>query len=66
MLLGAVGAYDWNGTVVMQTAESTITPEKDEFYDPKDNKTGRGLAEYLGESKPIHHTCRDNDESKNQ
>lgn len=50
----------------MQTAESTITPEKDEFYDPKDNKTGRGLAEYLGESKPIHHTCRDNDESKNQ
>ncbi|XP_027881336.1 integrin alpha-1 isoform X1 [Xiphophorus couchianus] len=48
LLLGAVGAYDWNGTVVMQTAESTITPEKDEFYDPKDNKTGRGLAEYLG------------------
>ncbi|XP_054908607.1 integrin alpha-1 [Poeciliopsis prolifica] len=48
LLLGAVGAYDWNGTVVIQTAESTITPEKNEFYDPKDSKTGRGLAEYLG------------------
>ncbi|XP_043999977.1 integrin alpha-1 [Gambusia affinis] len=48
LLLGAVGAYDWNGTVVMQTAESTTTPEKNEFYDPKDKKTGRGLAEYLG------------------
>ncbi|XP_014834656.1 PREDICTED: integrin alpha-1 isoform X1 [Poecilia mexicana] len=48
LLLGAVGAYDWNGTVVMQTAESTINPGKDEFYDPKDRKTRRGLAEYLG------------------
>ncbi|XP_017163289.1 integrin alpha-1 isoform X2 [Poecilia reticulata] len=48
LLLGAVGAYDWNGTVIMQTAQSTINPEKDEFYDPKDGTTRRGLAEYLG------------------
>ncbi|KAM4719693.1 integrin alpha-1 isoform 2-T2 [Anableps anableps] len=46
LLLGAVGAYDWNGTVVMQTAESTITPEKDEFYDPKEMYGG--LAGYFG------------------
>ncbi|XP_047228916.1 integrin alpha-1 isoform X2 [Girardinichthys multiradiatus] len=46
LLLGAVGAYDWNGTVVMQTARSTITPERDEFYDPKDRYGG--LAGYFG------------------
>lgn len=46
LLLGAVGAYDWNGTVVLQTAGPAITPGKDEFYDPKDKYAG--LAGYFG------------------
>ncbi|XP_038130977.1 integrin alpha-1 [Cyprinodon tularosa] len=46
LLLGAVGAYDWNGTVVMQTDGTTITPKKNEFYNPEEMYGG--LAEYLG------------------
>ncbi|XP_012735236.2 integrin alpha-1 [Fundulus heteroclitus] len=45
LLLGAVGAYDWNGTVVVQTAHTTITPKRDEFSNPKINS---GLAAYFG------------------
>ncbi|XP_037547908.1 integrin alpha-1 [Nematolebias whitei] len=48
LLLGAVGAYDWNGTVVMQTAKQTIIPKKTQFYDSKSEAGYEGLAGYLG------------------
>ncbi|TDH02169.1 hypothetical protein EPR50_G00170330 [Perca flavescens] len=48
VLLGAVGAYDWNGTVVMHTAGGIITPGKTQFYDPKTEAGYEGLAGYLG------------------
>ncbi|XP_037608063.1 integrin alpha-1 isoform X2 [Sebastes umbrosus] len=48
VLLGAVGAYDWNGTVVMHTATGTIIPEKMQFYDPETEAGYEGLAGYLG------------------
>lgn len=49
MLLGAVGAYDWNGTVVMHTPGGTIVPGKTQFYDPRAEAGYEGLAGYLGE-----------------
>ncbi|XP_041826370.1 integrin alpha-1 [Melanotaenia boesemani] len=48
VLLGAVGAYDWNGTVVMQTAQGTLIPKKNEFYDPNSKNAYEGLAAYYG------------------
>uniref|UniRef100_A0AAQ5YDR5 VWFA domain-containing protein n=1 Tax=Amphiprion ocellaris TaxID=80972 RepID=A0AAQ5YDR5_AMPOC len=48
VLLGAVGAYDWNGTVVMQAAGETIVPGKKQFYDPEIEAGYEGLAGYLG------------------
>ncbi|XP_059214364.1 integrin alpha-1 [Centropristis striata] len=48
VLLGAVGAYDWNGTVVMHTAGGTIIPGKTQFFDPETEAGYEGLAGYLG------------------
>ncbi|KAM6902083.1 integrin alpha-1 [Xenentodon cancila] len=48
VLLGAVGAYDWNGTVVMQTGRGTVVPGKTQFYDPTTEAGYEGLAGYLG------------------
>ncbi|XP_069025985.1 integrin alpha-1 isoform X1 [Embiotoca jacksoni] len=48
VLLGAVGAYDWNGTVVMHTGGGTIVPGKTQFYDPEVEAGYEGLAGYLG------------------
>ncbi|XP_062268869.1 integrin alpha-1 [Platichthys flesus] len=48
VLLGAVGAYDWNGTVVMHTAGETIIPGNTQFFDPKTEAGYEGLAGYLG------------------
>nr|XP_015798442.2 integrin alpha-1 [Nothobranchius furzeri] len=48
VLLGAVGAYDWNGTVIVQTATETVIPENTQFYDPKSEAGYEGLAGYLG------------------
>lgn len=50
VLLGAVGAYDWNGTVVMHTPGGTVVPGKTQFYDPGAEAGYEGLAGYLGES----------------
>ncbi|KAK1884130.1 Integrin alpha-1, partial [Dissostichus eleginoides] len=47
VMLGAVGAYDWNGTVVMHTAAGTIVPGKNDFYDPETEAGYEGLAGYL-------------------
>lgn len=49
MLLGAVGAYDWNGTVVMHAAGETVVPGKTDFYDPEIEAGYERLAGYLGE-----------------
>uniref|UniRef100_A0A665UZT5 VWFA domain-containing protein n=1 Tax=Echeneis naucrates TaxID=173247 RepID=A0A665UZT5_ECHNA len=48
VLLGAVGAYDWNGTVVMHTPRGTIVPENNQFYDPKTEAGYERLAGYTG------------------
>uniref|UniRef100_A0A7N8WRQ4 Integrin, alpha 1 n=1 Tax=Mastacembelus armatus TaxID=205130 RepID=A0A7N8WRQ4_9TELE len=48
VLLGAVGAYNWNGTVVMQTAEGTVIPGRSDFYNPKSEVGYEGLAGYIG------------------
>lgn len=49
MLLGAVGAYDWNGTVVMHSAGETIVPGRTEFYGPNTEAAYERLAGYIGE-----------------
>uniref|UniRef100_A0A3B4WRT8 Integrin subunit alpha 1 n=1 Tax=Seriola lalandi dorsalis TaxID=1841481 RepID=A0A3B4WRT8_SERLL len=48
VLLGAVGAYDWNGTVIMNTAGENFIPEKNQFYDPKTEAGYERLAGYTG------------------
>ncbi|KAK2819303.1 hypothetical protein Q5P01_024864 [Channa striata] len=48
VLLGAVGAYNWNGTVVMHKDGGTITPGNNAFYNPKTDSVYEGLAGYLG------------------
>ncbi|XP_030599047.1 integrin alpha-1 [Archocentrus centrarchus] len=48
VLLGAVGAYEWNGTVVMYTPGGDVVPGKDDFYDPKKEAQNERLAGYLG------------------
>lgn len=46
IMLGAVGAYDWNGTVIM-LKDTTFTPGNDSFY--KASEGNAPLAAYLGE-----------------
>ncbi|TKS84691.1 Integrin alpha-1 CD49 antigen-like family member A [Collichthys lucidus] len=48
VLLGAVGAYDWNGTVVMHVGGKNVTPKNSMFYDPQTEAGYEGLAGYLG------------------
>ncbi|CAL8322464.1 unnamed protein product [Lota lota] len=48
VLLGAVGAYDWNGTVEMHFAERIVAPENLQFFDPETEAGYEGLAGYLG------------------
>ncbi|XP_060091996.1 integrin alpha-1 [Heteronotia binoei] len=45
IMLGAVGAYDWNGTVIM-LKDTTFTPGNDSFY--KASEGNAPLAAYLG------------------
>ncbi|ELW65712.1 Integrin alpha-1 [Tupaia chinensis] len=47
VMLGAVGAYDWNGTVVMQKADQIIIPENTTFKVESTTKN-EPLASYLG------------------
>uniref|UniRef100_A0A8B9K6V9 Integrin, alpha 1 n=1 Tax=Astyanax mexicanus TaxID=7994 RepID=A0A8B9K6V9_ASTMX len=47
VMLGAVGAYDWNGTVVMQSGNSFKVPKKNTFHDPLVQKY-EGMAGYVG------------------
>lgn len=48
VLLGAVGAYDWNGTVVMHTPTGSIVPGKNQFYNAETEAGYEQLAGYLG------------------
>ncbi|XP_044876469.1 integrin alpha-1 [Mauremys mutica] len=47
IMLGAVGAYDWNGTVVMQKNSMVLMPRNDTFRD-KSSERNEHLAAYLG------------------
>ncbi|XP_063066230.1 integrin alpha-1 [Engraulis encrasicolus] len=47
LMLGAVGAYDWNGTVVMQQAGVGVEPPRATFHDPLEERY-EGLAGYVG------------------
>ncbi|NP_001296395.1 integrin alpha-1 precursor [Equus caballus] len=47
VMLGAVGAYDWNGTVVMQKANQLIIPQNTTF-NVESTKRNEPLASYLG------------------
>eukprot|EP00079_Xenopus_tropicalis_P009244 XP_002933090.2 PREDICTED: integrin alpha-1 [Xenopus tropicalis] len=46
-MLGAVGAYDWNGTVVMVNSDATLIPNNQTFRKRTDEKN-EPLAAYLG------------------
>lgn len=48
-MLGAVGAYDWNGTVVMQKASQIIIPHNATFNAESTSKK-EPLASYLGKA----------------
>ncbi|XP_058164820.1 integrin alpha-1 [Dasypus novemcinctus] len=47
VMLGAVGAYDWNGTVIMQKANQIVIPQNTTF-NVKSTKKNEPLASYLG------------------
>uniref|UniRef100_A0A8C8EDN8 Integrin subunit alpha 1 n=1 Tax=Otus sunia TaxID=257818 RepID=A0A8C8EDN8_9STRI len=47
IMLGAVGAYDWNGTVLMVKDSGTSVPTNDTFHDSLSEKN-EPLAAYLG------------------
>ncbi|XP_030624743.1 LOW QUALITY PROTEIN: integrin alpha-1 [Chanos chanos] len=47
LMLGAVGAYDWNGTVVMQTEDTFMPLSKTAFHNPLVERQ-EALAGYVG------------------
>nr|KAF6489725.1 integrin subunit alpha 1 [Molossus molossus] len=47
VMLGAVGAYDWNGTVVMQKGSQILIPQNTTF-NVESTKKNEPLASYLG------------------
>ncbi|XP_038177087.1 integrin alpha-1 [Arvicola amphibius] len=47
VMLGAVGAYDWNGTIVMQKANQIVIPQNTTFQ-TEPTKMNEPLASYLG------------------
>ncbi|ERE82543.1 integrin alpha-1 [Cricetulus griseus] len=49
VMLGAVGAYDWNGTVVMQKANQIVIPQNTTFQ-TEPTKMNEPLASYLGKT----------------
>lgn len=54
-MLGAVGAFDWNGTVVMQSGQEFVVPKKNSFHDPAVQRY-EGMTGYLGEDYKWHLT----------
>ncbi|XP_055064961.2 integrin alpha-1 isoform X1 [Misgurnus anguillicaudatus] len=47
VMLGAVGAYDWNGTVVMQADNNFVVPKKNAFHNPAVQRY-EGMSGYVG------------------
>ncbi|XP_018592370.1 integrin alpha-1 isoform X2 [Scleropages formosus] len=47
VMFGAVGAYDWNGTVVTYTGQNFVVPSRDAFHN-HDTEKYEGLAGYMG------------------
>ncbi|XP_075040048.1 integrin alpha-1 isoform X2 [Mixophyes fleayi] len=47
VMLGAVGAYDWNGTVVMVKSDAIVTPQNNSFK-TRQQERNEPLAAYLG------------------
>ncbi|KAI5099552.1 integrin alpha-1 isoform X2 [Silurus meridionalis] len=47
VMLGAVGAYDWNGTVVMQSDKKFVVPKNNAFHNPLVERY-QGMAGYIG------------------
>ncbi|XP_040195238.1 integrin alpha-1 [Rana temporaria] len=47
VMLGAVGAYDWNGTVVMMKSDDVVTPGNNSFHTGREDRY-EPLAAYLG------------------
>lgn len=60
-MLGAVGAYDWNGTVVMQLGNHSVVAKSNTFHNPLVERT-EAMAGYVGTYKTesltfLHSTC---------
>ncbi|XP_052464488.1 integrin alpha-1-like isoform X2 [Carassius gibelio] len=55
VMLGAVGAFDWNGTVVMQSGQEFVVPKKNSFHDPAVQRY-EGMTGYLGYDVQSAHT----------
>ncbi|XP_026130342.1 integrin alpha-1 [Carassius auratus] len=55
VMLGAVGAFDWNGTVVMQSGQEFVVPKKNSFHDPVKQRY-EGMAGYVGYDVQSAHT----------
>ncbi|ROL46698.1 Integrin alpha-1 [Anabarilius grahami] len=47
IMLGAVGAFDWNGTVVMQAGNEFVVPKKNSFHNLEVQRY-EGTAGYIG------------------
>ncbi|KAG7322874.1 hypothetical protein KOW79_014220 [Hemibagrus wyckioides] len=47
VMLGAVGAYDWNGTVVTQSGNRFVVPKHNTFHNPLTERY-QGMAGYVG------------------
>ncbi|XP_056397940.1 integrin alpha-1 [Hyla sarda] len=58
VMLGAVGAYDWNGTVVMMNSDTIVTPGNNSF-DTMAQERNEPLAAYLGYSVSSASTHRE-------
>lgn len=54
-MLGAVGAFDWNGTVVMQQDGVSVQPPRTTFHNPLEERY-EGLAGYVGEYCTVGHS----------
>ncbi|XP_060764867.1 integrin alpha-1 isoform X2 [Neoarius graeffei] len=55
VMLGAVGAYDWNGTVIMQLGNHTVQPKNNTFHNPLVERH-EGMAGYVGYDVQSAHT----------
>lgn len=56
ILVGAVGAYDWNGAVLKETRQGKVVPPKSSYEQEFPDEL-KNHGAYLGkESTPIHWT----------